>query len=289
MTTSTSTPRRSSSGSTLGAVADQPDRHRLARRLRCKAPLRPPSSSEGGQLVEVPRLHPPPQPPLRDVHDQAHPAVQRDRQRLRAAHAAAAAGDRQRAPQGPVPGPPMRPRRLPGGELVGDGRERLVGALQDPLGADVDPRPGGHLPVHRQPEPLQPAELRPGRPVADEVRVGDQHPRRPLVRPQHPDGPAGLDEQRLVALQRRQRADQRVERGPVPRRTPRPAVDDEVVGPLGDVRVQVVLEHPQRGLGLPRACGQRGAPRGAHGARAYRSCQVRRLCRQAPVRRQGFT
>ena len=45
-------------------------------------------------------------------------------------------------------------------------RERLVRALQDALGADVDPRPGRHLAVHGQSERLQAAELRPGRPVA---------------------------------------------------------------------------------------------------------------------------
>ena len=45
---------------------------------------------------------------------------------------------------------------------------------------------------------LQPAELRPGGPVADQVGVGDQHPRRPLVGAQHADRPAGLHEHRLV-------------------------------------------------------------------------------------------
>ena len=87
--------------------------------------------------------------------------------------------------------------------LVGDGGERLEGALEDPLGADVDPRAGRHLAVHRQPEVLEPAELLPVGPVADQVGVGDQHARRPRVGAHHADGLAGLHEQRLVVLERR--------------------------------------------------------------------------------------
>ena len=86
--------------------------------------------------------------------------------------------------------PPMPPRPAVSGDrageraaepLVGDGGERLEGALQDALGADVDPRAGGHLAVHRQAEVLEPPELLPVGPVADQVGVGDQHARRPLV------------------------------------------------------------------------------------------------------------
>ena len=89
--------------------------------------------------------------------------------------------------------------------LGGDGGERLVGALQDALGADVDPRAGGHLAVHGQAERLQPAELLPVGPVGDEVGVGDEHPGRPLVGAEDADRLAGLDEQGLVALQVLQR------------------------------------------------------------------------------------
>src|SRR5699024_2207122 len=44
-----------------------------------------------------------------------------------------------------------------------------------------------------------------------------------------------------------------------------PAVDDEVVRTLGDLRVQVVHEHAQRRLGLPASGGQVGAAGGTHG------------------------
>ncbi len=159
----------------------------------------------------------------------------------------------------PVPSPLTAPRR----ELLGDGGERLERALQDALGADVDPRAGGHLPVHRQPEVLEPPELLPVRPVADEVGVRDQHPRRPLVGAHHADRLAALDEQRLVALEGAQGAHDRVVRLPRARGLARAAVHHEGVGVLGVVRVEVVHQHPQRRLGLPALRAQLGAARRA--------------------------
>ena len=171
--------------------------------------------------------------------------------------------------------PPMPPQ--PGGDgegagqraaeaLGGDGGERLVRALQDALRADVDPRAGGHLPVHRQAELLQPAELRPRRPVADEVGVGEQHARRPLVRAEDADRLARLDEHRLVVLQRGERAHHRVEARPVAGGLAGAAVDDELVGVLGHLGIEVVHEHAQGGLLLPALSGERGAAGGADGA-----------------------
>ena len=147
-------------------------------------------------------------------------------------------------------------------------RERLVRALEDALRPDVDPRAGGHLAVHRQALPLELAEDVPGRPTADEVRVGDQHPRRPLVGPEHGDRLAALDEQRLVVGEAAQLADDRVERLPAPGRATGPAVDDERVGVLGDLRVEVVHQHPQSRLLAPAAAAQVRASRGADGAGA---------------------
>ena len=87
--------------------------------------------------------------------------VHGDGERLGAAHAAEPGGQGDRPGEGAA-------------ELLrGDGGERLVGALEDALGADVDPRTGGHLAVHGQPERLQPPELLPVGPVADQVGVGD--------------------------------------------------------------------------------------------------------------------
>ena len=87
------------------------------------------------------------------------------------------------------PGERERARKGAFEALVGYGCEGLEGPLQDALGADVDPRAGGHLTVHRQAQVLEPAELRPYRPVANKVAVGQDHPRRPLMRPQNADRP----------------------------------------------------------------------------------------------------
>ncbi|OLT16652.1 hypothetical protein BJF80_04715 [Serinicoccus sp. CUA-874] len=243
-------------GEDLGGVADDADRDGLARLLGGQRPLDP--GVEGvGDLVQVAALHPTAQPGLVDVDHEAYPAVERHRQRLGAAHAAAPTGEGERPGEGPA-------------ELLGGDRgERLVGALQDALGADVDPGAGGHLAVHRQPELLEPAELGPGRPVADEVGVGDEHARRPLVGLHDPDRATGLDQHGLVLAQVGEGADHGVEAAPVARRAAGAAVDDEVVGALGDLGVEVVHEHPQRGLGGPGAGGELGAARCADRTGAF--------------------
>src|SRR5438477_4472734 len=54
-----------------------------------------------------------------------------------------------------------------------------------------------------------------------------------------------------------------MERRPVAGGLARAAVDDQVFRALGDLRVEVVAEHAQRGLLLPAASAQLGAARGA--------------------------
>ena len=168
----------------------------------------------------------------------------------------------------PIPPSPavriVRPREVGRAEMLLAGRrERLVRALEDPLRADVDPASGRHLAEHRQALGLEPPELVPGRPARDEQRVRDQHARRSRVRPQHADGLPALHEQRLVVSEREQRADDRAQCVVVARGLPRAAVDDEVLRPLGDLGVEVVQQHPQRGLRRPRSGVQLGAARRA--------------------------
>ena len=141
--------------------------------------------------------------------------------------------------------------------------QRFVGALQDALAADVDPAAGRHLAVHRQAAVLEVAERVPGGPGRHEQRVGDEHARRAGVRPEDADRLARLHEQRLVVLERAQRRDDRVERLPAARRLARAAVDDQIVGPLGDVGIEIVHQHPQRGFLRPSFAGQRRAARRA--------------------------
>ena len=258
MTMSTATPRRSSSGSTVGGSC-RPRPTDSARRVALRRPgtrrwrrrgRRRPRRGSGARRGGCSR------------------AGSTSTTRQTPPFSVTASGW---APPMP-PQPPVSGERAGEGAaepLGGDGGERLVGALQDALGADVDPRAGGHLAVHGQAELLEPAELRPGRPVADQVGVGDQHPRRPLVGAQHADRLAGLHEHRLVV----RAASVRVrtiasKRAPVAGGPAGAAVDDEVVGALGDLGVEVVLQHPQRRLGLPAPGGQRRCRAGARTGRA---------------------
>ena len=191
-----------------------------------------------------------------DVGDEAHAVVERDGERLRATHAAAAAGERDGAGERPAE------------PLAGDGGEGLVGALEDALRRDVDPRTGRHLAVHHEPLGLETAELGPRGPVRHEVGVGDEHTRRPLVRRHDSDGLARLHEERLVRLEVLERLDDGVERLPGSGCAAGAAVDDEVVGALGDLGVEVVHEHAQRGFGLPALRVEFGSARCADGAGA---------------------
>ena len=257
MTTSTGAPIASSRGHQVGGVAEQPDRQRLRRRAR-----RPRAADRVvdavGLHVQVAVLDPAADPRRVAVDADRHAAVHGDRQRLRAAHPAEPGGQRD------------RPGQRAAEPLRGDGGERLVGALQDALGADVDPGAGRHLAVHGQPERLQPAELLPGGPLRHQVGVGDQHPRRPLVRAEDADRLARLHQQRLVAVQVAQRGDDRVERVPAAGRPARSAVDDQLIRMLGHLGVEVVHQHPHGRLLRPALAGQLGSARRAHRSRARR-------------------
>ena len=78
------------------------------------------------------------------------------------------------------------------------------------------------------------------------------------MRPEHADRLARLHEQRLVVAAAAA-ASARSSRSAVvrSRRASRAAVDDELLGVLGDLGIEVVEQHPQRRLGLPRARVQR--------------------------------
>ena len=176
-------------------------------------------------------------------------------ERLRAAHAAQARGENPLAAE------------IAAVVLAAELGKRLVRSLHDALRADVDPRAGRHLAVHHQPFAVELVKVLPRRPVRDEVRVGDHDARRIGVRAEHADGLAGLDRERLVVAQALQLGDDPVERGPVARGLADPAVDHEIVRPFGDLGIEVVHQHPQRGFGLPVAGAQRAPARRADRAR----------------------
>ena len=198
MTRSKRTPRRASSGKTSPAFPSSPtETPRPSAAWRATRSTA--SSRSACHLVEVARLDPALDPVRVDLHVQAGGTGERRGQRLRAAHPAQAGGQHGAARQ--VGRAPVH--------LAGGG-ERLVGALEDALGADVDPRAGGHLAEHRQPLGLEPAELVPVREPRHEQRVGDQDARRARVGAEDADRLPALHEQRLVALELEQRGHDRL-------------------------------------------------------------------------------
>ena len=88
-----------------------------------------------------------------------------------------------------------------------------------------------------------------------EIRVGQQHAGGVRVRWKHADRLARLDQERLLVFQPAKRFDDLVEAGPIARGPADAAVDHKVFGPLGHVGVEVVHQHPQRGLGEPTLGG----------------------------------
>ena len=188
-----------------------------------------------------------------DLDAQGNPTVHRDGQGLGPAHASQARGEHDTALQAPLE---ALDRQL------GQG---LVGALQDALRADVDPRPGGHLAVHREAEGLEAVELIEGRPVGDQHGVRDQDPRGAGVGAEATHGLAGLDQEGLVLAQIPELGGDGVEGLPRAGRTARATVDDQVLGPLGDLRIEVVHQHPERRLLRPSATRELGSTRGSDG------------------------
>ena len=149
--------------------------------------------------------------------------------------------------------------------LLAGRREGLVGALQDPLRADVDPGAGRHLAEHRQTLGLETAELVPVREPGHEQRVRDQHARRARMGAEDGDGLAALDEQRLVGFELEQRRDDRAQRLVAAGGPAGAAVDDEPGRVLGHLGVEVVAQHPQGGLLVPALAVELRAARRVYG------------------------
>ena len=225
----------------FGRVAEQPDREATPVPLR-RADARERVVQRVGRLVEVARLQATLDPGRIDLHAENGGVEQRPGERLCAAHPAQAGGEDR--PSGETGGAEMPLRR---------GREGLVRALENPLRSDVDPASGRHLAEHRQPEPLQPAELVPGRPARDDHRVGDQDTRRGGMGAEDADRLAALDEEGFLRAEPEQGAHDPLQRLVAPCSTAGAAVDDERLGMLGHLPVEVVEQHPERCLRRPRA------------------------------------
>ena len=216
----------------LGAVAAQPDGQRFLLRRR--------RAGHGDGLghvlaghVQVLGVQAALDAVAVHLHDEGHAAVHGDGQGLGATHASQPPGEHDAPGQGAVE------------VTVGQGGEGLVGALQDALGADVDPGAGRHLAVHHQALLIQLVEVSPVVPMAHQVGVGYQHPGGIGVGLEHPHRFAGLHQHGLVVFQLQQGAHQGVEAIPVARRLADAAVDHQLIGVFAVGRVQVVAQHPQ--------------------------------------------
>ncbi|OIQ70673.1 hypothetical protein GALL_477130 [mine drainage metagenome] len=240
-------------GQQLGGVAQQADRHRLLRLAGATDDLQ--------GLVERPRLtvqitsaQPHLDPRLLALDSQAGGPGHHRRERLGSAHAAKSRG------QQPLAG------EISGMVLAAHLHEGLIGALHDPLGADIDPGAGGHLAVHGQTRAIELVEVVPGRPARHQVRIGDQHAGRVGMGAEHPDRLAGLHQQGLVVLQTPQGLDDLVVALPVAGGAADAAIDHQLLGPFGHVGVQVVHQHAQRRLGQPALRREGRAGRGTDDA-----------------------
>ncbi|GBE30453.1 hypothetical protein BMS3Bbin04_01488 [bacterium BMS3Bbin04] len=183
-----------------------------------------------------------------------HAIVKSDTQRLRATHAAESAGEGDCALQG---------RFVP--MLLRQRGEGFICPLQDALGADVDPRTRGHLPVHHQAFFVEFVEMFPSRPATDQVRVGDQYTWRVFVGGEHADRFARLDEQRLVIFETFQLTDDIINIIPGTCGFSTSAVDDQFFRLLCVIGHQVVQQHTFRGFLDPAFAGSGGSGRGSDG------------------------
>ena len=166
-----------------------------------------------------------------DLDDERRGAREHAGERLGAAHAAEPGGQDQ--------APGERAAEV----LAARGHERLVGALEDPLGADVLPRARRHAREHREPGVDQLLPAGHAAPAADDVAVRDHGDRREAVGREEADRLAGLDDQRLLLLHGAKRLDDAVVALPVARGLRGARVHDQLLGALGVL--EVVLEHAQ--------------------------------------------
>ncbi len=194
MTASGRMPRRTISGNTSAALPSRPTE--IGFPALCeRSTISSASSIERRLGVEVAGLQPELDAARLALDGDHRGAGQGRGERLRAAHAAEAAGQDPFAREGAAE------------VLAAHLGEGLVGALHDALGADVDPRAGRHLAVHHQALPIELVEVLPGGVGGHQIGVGDQDARRILVGAENADRLSRLHQQRLVVVQGLQRGD----------------------------------------------------------------------------------
>ena len=121
--------------------------------------------------------------------------------------------------------------------------EGFVGALNDALGSDIDPRARRHLAIHHEALAIELVEVVPVGPMRHQVGIGDEDARRILVGAEDADRLAGLHQQRFIGLERAQAGDDAVEGFPIARRAANAAIDDQFLRPLRHARIEIVHQH----------------------------------------------
>ncbi len=76
------------------------------------------------------------------------------------------------------------------------------------------------------------------------------------MRAKNSDRLAGLHEERLVIFQRAKGSDDGMKTFPIARGFSGAAIDDEIVGALGNIGIEIVHQHAQRGFLLPTFAGK---------------------------------
>ena len=129
--------------------------------------------------------------------------------------------------------------------------EGFVGTLDDALRADVDPAARRHLAIHHQALAIEFVEVLPRRPRRHQVGVGQQNARSIRMRLEDAHRLARLDQQGLVIFQRAQRPEDGIVARPITRCSADTTIDHQLGWVLGDISIQIILDHPIRRLGKP--------------------------------------
>ena len=127
--------------------------------------------------------------------------------------------------------------------------------VDDALRPDIHVRPGGHLPVLRHPEGVEPLPVVGLRVVGNHHAVRNHHARGVGMRREQPQRMPGIHDQGLIFSHFRKILHRKAVLRPVLEHGAVAAVGDQLVGMLGDPRVEVVLNHQHDGRRLPAAGG----------------------------------
>ena len=227
----------------IGCVADDANRSGLARRTIAFHPQQR-VIEIGRDLVEIAGVQTLLRARAIDLYAEVRGPREHRGERLSATHSAEATRKHQT--------PAQRATKM----LTPRLSKCLVGSLNDPLGADVDPASCGHLTVHHQPATLQIPEVLPIGPLSYEIGVCDKHPRSIGVRAGDAHRLPRLYQQSFIIAEVAQRRDDPVKARPVSGSLARATVHDQIFWTLGNLGVEVVVKHPQSGLLHPTAAGE---------------------------------